>query len=124
MEAMPEIAEDMSYLIRLNLGGYYSPVSKIPRVYNRCFPVPLTQWAIKNLRPNVSPEAWSVYTVLAYLEHLKFETKAPTMEELYDQYFGTSMSRHSFDLAIGELSNLAVDGVRLIMLSVTDKSKE
>ena len=116
MSMMPETVESRDYLIRLDLGGYYSEVSKTARVYNALFPVPITQWALKELRPRISPPAWSLYTVLAYLEHLKFEMKCPDIDEIFCSFFGTSMSRADFDNALNELISVKVEGIDLVKL--------
>lgn len=70
--------------IRLTPGeAYSSTVDKFPdRKYQQLLPVPLERWKILDLRNEMTPEQWYVYSALLWYEQVKQEVKTPTLREI------------------------------------------
>lgn len=112
--------DEREYLIRLNVGGdYVKPTNDIPvKYYRNNFSI-LDDYAIVSIRPKLSLQAWSIYTVLAYWEDRKMSYRVPSLCELYGQFFNNLMDKSEFYTAIEELEVYLIDDVKLVDLHTT-----
>jgi len=110
--------------IRLRLNGYYTPDSQVDRVINRALPIQLDRFVVSKIKPLMSPEAWSVYCTLYLYESIKYETKVPPLEVIYEENFKSTMTKAQFNAALNELETLRVNGEPILEFLDPDEELE